>query len=282
MIHGYIPSQRFLPYLSWTDLESLPNKENTVIVLPVGAIEQHGAHLPCSVDATIAAGVVGKALEKLPSNIPAFGLPTIYYGKSDEHIHFPGTLTISGENLLHMIQDIGESVYRAGFRKLLMVNAHGGQPQPLEMAARELRIRHGDFMVIPEFAWNVEHDTSEFSEDETNLSLHAGHGETALMLALLGDYVDMSKAKANFPTPFPVPSLTTGRPVAAWTSYDFGPSGVIGDPTNATLALGKKLLEQLGSQWAQVIKEIHCANWVKRDAMSWGRSSYSGFVNSNH
>lgn len=280
MIHGYTPTHRFLPYLSWTDIDAMPDKENTVIVLPVGAIEQHGAHLPCSVDATVAAGVAGKALELLPSDIPAFGLPAIVYGKSDEHLHFPGTVTLTGEILLHTIQEIGESVYRAGFRKLVMINAHGGQPQPLEMAARELRLRHGDFMVIARSAWSVPHDSSSFSEQEKNLAMHAGHGETAIMMALLGEHVHMDRAKAHYPDPFPVPTLSTGRPAAAWASFDFGPSGVIGDPTQATLELGLNLLEQLGSQWAQAISEVHQAKWITREQTSWGRGQYSGYVHS--
>ena len=81
MIHGYIPPHRFLPYLSWTDIAALPDRENTVIVLPVGAIEQHGPHLPCSVDSVISSGVLGKALEKLPPEVRAFGLAPITYGK---------------------------------------------------------------------------------------------------------------------------------------------------------------------------------------------------------
>ena len=183
MLHGYIPANRFLPYLSWTDIDALEDKENTVIVLPVGAIEQHGPHMPCATDSIIAAGFVGKALELLPDNIPAYGLAPITYGKSDEHIHFPGTVTLTGELLLHTIQEIGESIYRAGFRKLLMINAHGGQPQPLEMAARELRLRHGDYMVISRSPWSLPFDSSFIPEKEKQLAMHAGHGGTAALMA---------------------------------------------------------------------------------------------------
>jgi creatinine amidohydrolase len=148
MLHGYIPPHRFLHYLSWPQVARLPDRANTVIVLPVGSIEQHGPHLPCAVDTLIAAGVVGKALERLPASVPAFGMAPICYGKSDEHIHFPGTVTIDGDTLLRTVIDVGESVYRSGFRKLLIVNGHGGQPQVMDMAAREMRVRHGDFVII--------------------------------------------------------------------------------------------------------------------------------------
>eukprot|EP01042_Synura_sphagnicola_P013873 gene13873-17569_t len=140
MLHGYNPPHRYLPYLSWTEIADLPDKENTVIVLPTGATEQHGPHLPCAVDTVISAGVVGHALARLPAEVPAFAMAPITYGKSEEHLHFPGTVTLSGETLLATMNEVGESVYRAGFRKLLFVNGHGGQPQVMEMCARELRL----------------------------------------------------------------------------------------------------------------------------------------------
>jgi creatinine amidohydrolase len=157
MLHGYCPPERYLSYLTWTQVSQLPDKANTVIVLPAGSTEQHGPHLPCAVDTIIAAGVVGHALARLPAEVPAFALAPITYGKSDEHLHFPGTVTLEGTTLLETITQIGESVYRMGFRKLLIVNGHGGQPQVMEMAARELRLRHGDYTVLPHFTWRVPH-----------------------------------------------------------------------------------------------------------------------------
>jgi creatinine amidohydrolase len=280
MIHGYTPPNRFLPYLSWTEIDALPDRENTVIVLPAGAIEQHGPHLPCAVDSIVAAGVVGQAMTKLPANVPAFALPPIVYGKSDEHLHFPGTVTLTGEVLLHTTIDIGESVYRAGFRKFVIVNAHGGQPQPLEMAARELRLRHGDFVIIVRSAWSVPHDGSFFSDDERNLAMHAGHGETAILMALAPDTVHIERAEANLPPAFPCPTLSSTRPAAAWCARDFGSSGVIGDPRSATREQGEQLLEQLSTQWAKAIGEVHRMDWPAREATTWARSQYTGHIES--
>ena len=128
-MHSFIPPDRFLPYLTWQDIDSLPDKQKVVIVQPLGAMEQHGPHLPLIVDAAIVTGVMGKALEALKPEIPAYALPTLIYGKSNEHWHFPGTITLSATTLLHTLMEVGESLYRAGFRKLVFVNGHGGQPQ---------------------------------------------------------------------------------------------------------------------------------------------------------
>ena len=280
MLHGYTPPERFLPYLSWTAIDALEDRANTVIVLPAGAIEQHGPHLPCAVDSIVAAGVVGKAMSLLPDDVPAFALPPITYGKSDEHLHFPGTVTLTGELLLHTAIEIGESIYRAGFRKFVIVNAHGGQPQPLEMAARELRLRHGDFVIIVRSAWSVAHDESFIPDHERKLAMHAGHGETAILMALAPQTVRLDLAEANIPAPFPCPTLSSTRPAAAWCARDFGPSGVIGDPRGATLEQGEALLEQLGTQWAKAIGEVYRMDWPVREAVSWARSQYTGHIES--
>ena len=266
MLHGFTPPHRFLPYLSWTAIESLPDKANTVIVLPVGAIEQHGPHLPCAVDALITAGVMGHTLAALPAEVPAFGLPPVVYGKSDEHIHFPGTMLVDGKTLLDTMVSLGESVYRADFRKLLIVNSHGGQPQVMEMAARELRIRHGDFTVLPHFVWRVANAAGSFmSERERRLSMHAGHAETAILMALAPDTVHMERAVANYPPEFPKSLSADGRPAAAWTARDFGDSGVIGDPFPATPEQGRAILDSLVASWVAGITDLHHLKWPARE-----------------
>ncbi|MDB5945986.1 MAG: creatinine amidohydrolase, partial [Ramlibacter sp.] len=261
---------------------ALPDRENTVIVLPVGAIEQHGPHLPCSVDSVISSGVLGKALERLPAEVRAFGLAPITYGKSDEHLHFPGTMTLTGPTLLATITELGESVYRAGFRKLLLANGHGGQPQVLEMAARELRIRHGDFVIVPFHVSRLPNSSGKYiSDQERRLAMHAGHSETALMMALAPDTVHMERAVANFPPVFPSKLLSgDGRPACAWTARDFGPSGVIGDPLSATREQGEDILDTLSASWVEAITDLFRMQWVVRDVQSWGHGNQTGHIES--
>lgn len=280
MLHGYCPPDRYLPYLSWTAIAALPDRENTVIVLPAGSIEQHGPHLPCAVDTLICAGVVGHALARLPAEVPAYSLPPITYGKSEEHLHFPGTLTLTGETLYATVVEVGESVYRSGFRKFLIVNGHGGQPQVLEMAARELRLRHGDFIVIPQHTWRLPHVAGRYlSEKEKKLAMHAGHAETAIVMALAPETVHMDRAVANYPPEFPSKLLSPdGRPACAWSARDFGPSGVIGDPLPATREQGEAILDSLAASWAQAITELHALSWPAREESTWGLGHHTGHV----
>lgn len=260
MMHGFIPPNRFFPYLTWNDVEAIPDKQNTVIIQPVGAIEQHGAHLPLIVDAAIGMGVLGKALEKLDAQIPAFALPMLYYGKSNEHWHFPGTVTLSTETLSATLMEVGESMYRAGLRKLILMNSHGGQPQVMQMVARDLHVKYDDFMVFPLFTWRAPNITKELlTPKEAQQGMHAGDAETSIMLALLPEQVKMDKAVAEYPPELPNTSLLTpeGKLPFAWTTKDVSKSGVIGDATTATLEKGEQILASVSDGWVKVIQEIH-------------------------
>lgn len=260
MMHGYIPPHRFFPYLTWTEIEAMADKGNVVILQPVGSIEQHGPHLPVVVDSAIGAAVVGRALEMLPTEIPAYAMPPLCYGKSNEHWHFPGTITLSAQTLMAVLMETGESLYRSGFRKLVFVNSHGGQPQVIEMVARDLHQKYADLMVFPLFTWRVPNVAQDLmSPKELEYGIHAGDGETSLMLEILPDQVRMERAVCEFPQELPEESLLSmeGRLPFAWVTRDLTRSGVLGDATRATREKGQQLLDSLTESWVQVIQDIH-------------------------
>ncbi|MFN6275468.1 MAG: creatininase family protein [Microcystis sp.] len=260
MMHGFIPPHRYFPYLTWTDIDSMPDKENVVIIQPIGAIEQHGPHLPIAVDAAISLGVLGKAFEKLNTNVPAFALPCLYYGKSNEHWSFPGTITLSATTLLTLIQEIAESLYRSGFRKLVLMNSHGGQPQVMEIAARDIHQQYPDFLVFPFFTWRVPHNAAElFSGYELEYGIHAGDVETSIMLSLLPEQVKIERAVREYPQGLPENSLLTmeGKLPFAWLTKELTKSGVMGDATNASKEKGDRLLESVANGWVQAIIDVY-------------------------
>ncbi|MBW4521477.1 MAG: creatininase family protein [Scytolyngbya sp. HA4215-MV1] len=260
MMHGFIPPERYLPYLTWTDIQAMPDRENVVIIQPVGAIEQHGPHLPIGVDSAIGLAVLGKALEKLDQTMPAYALPNLYYGKSNEHWHFPGTITLSAQTVLAVLKEVAESLYRSGFRKLVLMNSHGGQPQVLEIVARDLHQQYADFMVFPLFVWCVPHIADTLlSPQELELGIHAGDAETSLLLSILPESVKMERAIVNYPSNLPKDSLLSmeGKLPFAWVTRDLSQSGIIGDPTSATKEKGDRLLDSLSDGWVQVIQDIY-------------------------
>ncbi|CAN5647740.1 creatininase family protein [soil metagenome] len=259
-MHGYIPAERFFPYLSWTQVEALPDKANTLIIQPIGAVEQHGPHLPLVVDAAITTAVVGQALHQLDPAIPAYALPPLYYGKSNEHWQFPGTITLTAQTLIAVLMEMAVSVYRAGFRKLVLVNGHGGQPQVLEIVARDLRQQHSDLMIFPLFVWGAPHNAAELvGASEYNQGIHAGDVETSVMLSLLPNQVDMAKAVREYPNELPDGSLLSleGQLPIAWTMADLSRSGVVGDATVSTAAKGNAILASVAAGWVKVLEEVY-------------------------
>ena len=260
MMHGFIPPERYFPYLTWTEIEQMKDKENVVIVQPIGAVEQHGPHLPIIVDAAISMGVLGKALGQLEANIPAYALPCLYYGKSNEHWHFPGTITLSAQTLLSVIREMAESIYRSGFRKLVLMNSHGGQPQVMEIAARDLHQEYEDFLVFPLFTWRVPNIAHELlTEKELEYGIHAGDAETSLMLSLLPEQVRREKAVKEYPSGLPEDSLLSmeGNLPFAWLTRELTQSGVMGDATVATKEKGDRILDSLANGWVQVIRDVY-------------------------
>ena len=260
MMHSFIPPDRFFPYLTWTEIRDMPDKARVVIIQPVGAIEQHGPHLPLVVDAAIGLGVLGKALERLDSAIPAFAMPSIYYGKSNEHWHFPGTISISAETMIHLLMETGESLYRAGFRKWILMNSHGGQPQIMDIVARDLHVKFEDFEVFPFSTWRVPHIAKQLmTEKEAQSGIHAGDAETSLMMALLPDQVRGDRLVCEYPYGLPEESLLTlERSLSIpWTTRDISESGVIGDATTATREKGDRILDSLAQGWASVIRDVY-------------------------
>ncbi len=268
MLHSFIPSDRYYAYLNWQQVAEMPNKEHVVIIQPLGAIEQHGLHLPLAVDAVIGMGVLGKALVKLDNSIPAYSLPALYYGKSNEHSTFAGTIALSAATLTNILTEIAESLYKSGFRKLVFMNAHGGQPQVLQIVARDLHVKYPDFMIFPLFVWNVPNAAAELlSPKELELGIHAGDAETSLMLTLLPDQVQMDQAVTAYPQGLPENSLLSmeGMLPFAWVTQDLSKSGVIGDSKVATKEKGDRLLESLAMGWVQVIKDIYKFKQPKPD-----------------
>ena len=260
MMHGFIPPQRYFPYLTWKEIEQMPNKENVVIIQPVGAIEQHGPHLPVAVDSAISLGVIGQALEQLNEAIPAYALPCLYYGKSNEHCGFPGTITLSANTLLSVIKEMAVSIYRSGFRKLVLMNSHGGQPQIMEIAARDLHQEHPDFAVFPLFTWRVPHNVSDLiTSQEQEYGIHAGDAETSIMLSLLPEQVHMEQAVKEYPQGLPEDSLLDmeGKLPFAWLTKELSSSGVMGDATVATKEKGDRILQSVAAGWVQVIQDVY-------------------------
>jgi creatinine amidohydrolase len=232
---------------------------DSVIVQPIAAVEQHGPHLPLATDLLIAEAVVDAVVAERGDELDLWVLPPLAYGKSNEHAWCPGTVWLGPATLLAVLDDLGRSVARLPTRRLAFVNGHGGNSALLQVALRELRLAHGlaTFLLHP----NVPPDQGGPStEEELGMGIHGGLGETSLVLHLRPDLVDMASAARHVPEHLAGNRhVRFGGPVAfGWTSDDFGPSGVIGDPTGATAERGAQqfaaIVAALGDALAEVAR----------------------------
>ena len=248
----------------WADLTAVEFRaldvSRTIAVLPVGAIEQHGPHLPVSVDRDIVEEIVARAAPRL-DDLPVLFLPTMPIGKSNEHIAFPGTLTLSAETLMRVWMEIGASVARAGVRKLVIFNGHGGNTAVMDIVARDLRARHG--MLTASCSWYGLFDSSDlFDKRELAHGIHAGEGETSVMLAARGHLVDMSLARD-----FTSRSEQWARdhdylgagstPVKlGWLIQDLNRDGACGNAAGADAEKGERLLDRGVEHFIAMLREI--------------------------
>lgn len=260
-----------LPSRFWAELSSrhfaqLAASEacaRAVAVLPVAATEQHGPHLPLAVDTLLVDGIVQAALPHLDPAQPVLFLPTQAVGKSNEHIRFPGTLTLSAQTLIALWMDIGASVARSGIRKLLLFNSHGGQVSVLDIVARDLRTAH-DLIVYGSSWYNLplgDAALGQFPPGEHRFGVHAGDIETSMMLALAPAAVDMARARdfgsASQDRARDYPVLGDGRSAKlGWQMQDYNPAGAAGNAAAATAQKGRALVDAAGLQLARLIGEI--------------------------
>lgn len=266
-----MPSPTVLPSRFWADLSTRhfaqwvqsDRLEQTVAVLPVAATEQHGPHLPVSVDTTLVDGVIQAALPHLAADLPVLFLPTQAVGMSPEHIRFPGTLTLSASTLIALWTEIGTSVARTGIKKLVLFNSHGGQVSVMDIVARDLRTAHN--MLVYSTNWYGlplgDAVRGLFSAEEHRFGIHAGDIETSMMLALDATHVDMAQAQ-NFhsssqdrATRYPI--LGNGSSAKlGWHMQDYNAQGAAGNAAAASAEKGRALIEAAGLQLAKLLAEV--------------------------
>jgi len=247
--------RRFWSELGTRDFAAL-DPSTTVAVLPLGATEQHGPHLPLGVDTLLADGIVQAALPLLPPELPVLFLPTQQIGLSPEHARFAGTLTLSAETLMRMWKEIGAGVARAGVRKLVLFNAHGGHVGAMDVVARELREAH-DLIVYSVSWFNL--PLGELAPER--FDVHAGESETAMMLALAPGLVDMDRAtdfaSSSRQRAQDYPLLGNGRSAKlGWAMQDYNPEGAAGNAAAATPQQGRALVDAAAGQLALLLAEV--------------------------
>lgn len=230
---------------------------DSVLVLPLGAIEQHGPHLPVVTDHLVASCLAEAVVADRGEELDLWLLPPLAYTKSNEHAWSPGTVWLGPTTLLAVLDDLGRSLATTPATRLVFLNGHGGNSALLQVACRELRLTYGlrTFLMHP----GVPPDQGGSSPaHELRMGVHGGTDETSIVMHLRPDLVDLSLAQRWVPEHLAeFRYVRFGGPVSfGWTSDDFGPSGVIGDPTQASAEHGKALWERMVTAAGEALEEI--------------------------
>jgi creatinine amidohydrolase len=253
-----------LPKRDWTEMTwqevAGADTRRWIAVLPLAAVEQHGPHLPLGVDSFIAEGYLARVRALLPSDLPATFLPLQPIGQSDEHLAFPGTLTLSSATVIRAWSEIGDSLHRAGVRKLVMITSHGGNVSAMEIVARDLRMRNR--MLVVTCGWHrFGYPEGMFEHAESKHGIHGGDIETSLMLAGRGETVRMDQATNAVPATVAMARefkwLGAYRPAGfGWMTQDLHGSGAVGDATSASRDKGEAALDHGARAFVELVQEI--------------------------
>jgi creatinine amidohydrolase len=247
--------------MSWQEIAGAGEAtERWIAVLPLAAVEQHGPHLPLGVDTFIAEAYLARVRTILPDELPVTFLPVQRIGVSVEHLAYPGTLTMSAATAIGAWTEIGESLARAGLRKLVLVTSHGGNVAAMELVARDLRTRLR--MLAVTVGWHrFGYPDDTFSGEEKRHGIHGGDIETSLMLAAMPETVRMEKAPNATPATIEMARefkwLGAYRPAGfAWMTQDLHATGALGDATLASAAKGEAALAHGAEAFVELLREV--------------------------
>jgi creatinine amidohydrolase len=260
---------RFWAEMTWTDFQTADMAE-TIAVLPIAAVEQHGPHLPLGTDLFIMQGYIDRVVTRLPQDLPVLFLPVQPIGNSIEHTDFPGTLSLSANTVIAVLSEIAACVHRCGCRKLVLANSHGGNVPLLDIVAHELRAKFGLFVVMS--SWHrFGYPDGLFSAEEQAHGIHAGDIETSLMLSFRPQLV-RREAAADFPSQSlafesDFTWLRSGRPTGfGWMAQDLSERGAMGNAKAANAEKGEASADYGATAFIELLQDIEAFDMARLEA----------------
>jgi creatinine amidohydrolase/Fe(II)-dependent formamide hydrolase-like protein len=258
-VHGPVPPHRFWGYYTGPEIAALARSDpNTTIVLNIGAVEQHGPHLPTITDTLNGMEALGAALARLADDVTVLALPPTNLGKSEEHRDFPGTLSYRGDTLRMVLLDIATSVARSGFNKLVLFGSHGGNVGAIDDFFRDLRIET-KMRIFKIQAGSIGSVPGLISPDEAAIAMHSGDSETSMVRHLAPELVHMERAEGWIyeSNPSIGYSFKGQDAIEAWITSDLAPTGAIGNPHLSSPEKGQALFEATVTRLAELLEAVY-------------------------
>lgn len=250
---------------TYSEVAEVAERDGSVLVVPVGSIEQHGNHMPVGTDTILVDAVAHLSAERVVDDVPILVTPPVWSGYSPHHMPFGGTITIEYDDMLDIIEEIADTALDNGFDSLLLLNGHGGNASLISSATSTIGTQHPEVEVLGLTYFQL---AASFIDDIRDTDLggmgHAGEFETSLMMHLRPELVKEDQMEGtNMDEPYPqsIDDLVAGGPLSVYRDFtEYSESGAIGDPTVATAEKGEKILELLCDEMADLLNQMHQRN----------------------
>lgn len=248
----------FLEELKWPDVASL-DRSKTLVVLCIAAMEQHGLHLPLGTDTFIGSEILRRIESVMPDRMLC--LPTLWLGASSHHMDFPGTVSASTSTMRTVLRDVVASMYQHGFRKMLLLNSHGGNRALLAAAVQDFGVEFAGMQIVGATYWDVAREAlSELRETGFGGIGHACELETSLMLAMRPELVDEARAEADgmmSESEFSRGEMLAAPSVAVYKTFkETTRNGTFGDPTKASARKGEAMLSAVTARMVALCSDV--------------------------
>ena len=248
----------------WTDFAAPDyagiDPMKTIAIVPIAAVEQHGPHLPVGTDMILNQGCLDLLVQRAPAGLDIRILPIQQVGKSNEHIWQKGTVTHTAHTLIDAWFELGQSISRAGVKKLVFINSHGGNESVMDIVGRELRVR--EQMLVVKTGWTrFQPPDGLLTDIEKRHGIHAGDPETSLMMLFRPDLVhtekldDFRSIAARDEQQFKY-LRPTGTHAYSWIASDLNPSGAVGNAANASAERGRTIAEAEVTGMLELLAEV--------------------------
>ena len=257
---------RYYRELTRLEMEAV-DKEETVVLIPIGALEQHGSQCPLGTDEIISEAVARRIRETLDREIPDYPMlifPPVPVGLSTEHVNFCGSITLKPDTFYHVLEDICRGLFRHGFKKIAMLNCHGGNTPIIQVLSRELRSELGLAVFMINCGVFFGNQAVKDTVTPGNVwDFHGGEMETSMVMAVDPSLVKLDTSEAGIPTAFkdnqalrPYGNVSIGWVSEDWKTADGKPIGIGGDPSGATAEKGRIILETSAKVLVPGLREI--------------------------
>ena len=246
----------------YREIIEIAEEDGSILIVPIGSIEQHGHHLPVSTDTVLADAVAKKGAEAVTSQLPVLVTPPLYPGFSPHHLEFGGTLSLDFETLLKLMEETVETALSNGFDAVILLNGHGGNIPAIGAATSTIGIEARDASIFGiSYFQLAEAFIEDIRDSDPGGMGHGGEFETSLMLHLRPDLVtesDMEGTYMDDPYELTLDDMFQGGPLSVYRSFSaYSDSGIIGDPGLSSATKGEAILDGITSELAVLLEAIH-------------------------